>query len=61
MNKKIQIKSIYGNHFVVEKIETENPDLTDEFYHVIFDTQGFVMTKEELKKLQNFFNEIDLE
>lgn len=61
MNKKIQIKSIYGNKFIVEKGKTMSPDLEDEFYHVIFDEKGFVMTKEEVKKLQNFFNDLLLD
>ena len=61
MEKKIQIKSILGNKFVVEQGKTEGSDSADEFYHVIFDEKGFVMTKEEVKKLQKFFNEIKLE
>ena len=61
MEKKIQIKSILGNKFVVEQGKTEGSDPSDEFYHVIFDEKGFVMTKEEVKKLQKFFNEINLE
>jgi hypothetical protein len=61
MDKKIQIKSIMGNKFIVEKGKVESSDLTDEFYQVIFDEKGFIMTKEEVKKLQKFFNEINLE
>ena len=61
MNKKIQIKSILGNKFVVEKGKTESSNPEDEFYHVIFDEKGYVMTKEEVKKLQKFFNDIKLD
>ena len=61
MNKKIQIKSILGNKFIVEKGKTESPNPEDEFYHVIFDEKGYVMTKEEVKKLQKFFNDIKLD
>jgi hypothetical protein len=61
MDKKVEITSLLGNRFVVEKQKTEGSDLTDEFYHIIFDEKGFVMTKEEVKKLQKFFNEINLE
>ena len=61
MTKKIQIKSILGNKFVVEKGKTESTELQDEFYHIIFDEKGYVMTKDEVKKLQKFFNDIKLD
>ena len=61
MKKKIQIKSILGNKFVVEKGKTVSSELEDEFYHIIFDEKGYVMSKEEVKKLQKFFNDIKLE
>jgi len=58
---KIQIKSLLGNKFVVEKGITESSELQEEFYHIIFDEKGYVMTKEEVKKLQRFFNEIKID
>ncbi|MHA1110981.1 MAG: hypothetical protein ACTSRE_07745 [Promethearchaeota archaeon] len=61
MSKKIQIKSVLGNKFVVEKGKTESLNPEDEFYHVIFDEKGYIMTKEEVKKLQKFFNDIELD
>lgn len=59
--EKIQIESLLGNKFVVEKGITESSDLEEEFYHIIFDEKGYVMTKEEVKKLQKFFNEIKID
>ena len=62
MKEKIQIKSIYGNKFIVEKGKTESPDTQDELYHVIFDNEkGFVLSKEEAKKLKNFFEDLKIE
>jgi hypothetical protein len=58
---KIQIESLLGNKFVVEKGITESSELEEEFYHIIFDEKGYVMTKEEVKKLQRFFNEIKID
>ena len=58
---KIQIKSLLGNKFVVEKGVSESSELEEEFYHIIFDEKGYVMTKEEVKKLQRFFNEIKID
>lgn len=61
MKKKIEITSLLGNKFIVEKGKTESPNPEDEFYHVIFDEKGYVMTKEEVKKLQKFFIDIKLD
>ncbi|TFG16285.1 MAG: hypothetical protein EU530_11975 [Promethearchaeota archaeon] len=60
MKEKIQINSILGNKakFIIEK---GSPTSEDELYHVIFDEKGYVMTKEEVKKLQKFFIDIKLD
>jgi len=49
MQKKIRIKSIYENKFAVEKCKIKSPKPIEEFYDLIFDTKGYVMTKEEVK------------
>ena len=55
VQKKVEIESLLGNRFVVERVQQ------DEFYHVIFDEKGFVMTKEEAKKLKDFFTELKID
>ena len=54
--KKVEIESLLGNRFVVE-----SPVPQDEYLHIIFDEKGFVMTKEEARKLKNFFTELKID
>jgi hypothetical protein len=47
----IKIKSVYGNDILISKTE----DTDEGFYQVVFNSDGYILDRDNIEKLKDFF------
>lgn len=56
---KIKLRSLLGNHFTIEKLPDSMNGNAEKYYQIIFNSNGYVLEQNELKKLKEFFQSIE--